>query len=238
MAVDLMEVLWGQTNQVRDNVKSVHLKLLELRWGPSCDDWVAIDGVWIEVKQEGSQEALLHHDVVSLNVALSMANGEDLSPEELLQLQVLVSHVEDGLVLIPVHLVKDGVGDHLLEDALLTVLLQEKLVALGARHDVVDQHTDFVTETLVVFLISPSEHHFEGGLERRDHLWVDGKLDYSFFASNLNQVPQGFNGKGDDIGAEVLGLTNDAHKVPADTLQDDLVRDRFEQTDGSNCLQD
>ena len=69
---------------------------------------------------------------MGFDIALSVADGEDLRPEQLLELQVLVSHVENGLVLVPVHFIEDGVGDHLLKDALLTILVEEELVALFA----------------------------------------------------------------------------------------------------------
>ena len=97
MATDLMEVLRGKVDQVRDDVQSVRLKLEELWWRPSSDDWVTIDRLWIKVEEQGAQEALLHHDVVSLHILLLKADREDLSPEELFKLQILVSHIEDRL---------------------------------------------------------------------------------------------------------------------------------------------
>ena len=175
---------------MRDDVHGMHLELLQLRWRPSRDDTVVVDGVRVKVEQQCSQEALLHHDVVSLNVALSMADRKDLSPEELFELEILVSDVEDWLVLVSVHLIKDSVGDHLLQNALLTVLIQEELVALRAGDNVVDEHTDFVAKALVILLVTASEYHLEGCLQGWDHLWVNGKLTDGLIASHFNQVPE------------------------------------------------
>lgn len=174
MSADLVEVLWDQTYEVRDDVQCVHLELLELWWSPSRDNRVGFDGVRIQIEQESSQEAFLHHDVVSLNVVLSMTDREYLCPEELLQLQVFVSNVEDGLVLIAVDLIEDGVGDHLLEDALVSILVQEELVTLGAGNNVVDEDADLVTKAFVILLVATSENHLEGGLQRWDHFGVNG----------------------------------------------------------------
>ena len=99
---------------MRDDVHGVHLELLKLRWRPSRDDTVVVNRVRVKVEQQSPQEALLHHDVVSLDIALSVADRKDLSPEELFELEVLVSDVEDRLVLVAIHLIEDSVGDHLL----------------------------------------------------------------------------------------------------------------------------
>ena len=190
MTVDLVEVLRGQTNQVRDDVHGVHLELLKLRWRPSRDDTVVIDGVRVKVEQQCPQETLLHHNVVSLNVTLSMADRKDLGPEELFELEILVSYVEYWLVLVSVHLIKDSVGNHLLQNALLTVLFQEELVALRAGDNVVDEHTDLVAKALVILLVAASEYHLEGCLQGWNHLWVNGKLTDGFISTHLDQVPE------------------------------------------------
>ena len=81
---------------------------------------------------------------------------ENVTPDELFKLEILVSDVEDGLVLVTVHLIKDSIGDHLLQNALITVLIQEELVALWAGDNVVDEHTDLVTKALVILLVATS----------------------------------------------------------------------------------
>ena len=238
MTVDLVEVLRGQADQVRDDVHGVHLELLQLRWRPSRDDSVVVDGVRVKVEQQCPQETLLHHDVVSLNVALSMTDRKNLSPKKLFKLEVLVGDVEDWLVLVSVHLIKDSVGDHLLQNALLTVLIQEELVAFRAGDNVVDEHTDLVAKALVILLVAASEYHLEGCLQGWDHLWVNGELTDRLIASNFDQVPEGLNRQRDDVRAEVLGLTDDANQVPAYTLHNDLVGDGLKQADSCNGLQD
>ena len=43
VALNLVEVLGSEADQVRDDVESVGLKLEKLWWSPSRDDWVALD---------------------------------------------------------------------------------------------------------------------------------------------------------------------------------------------------
>ena len=167
-----------------------------------------------------------------------MTDRKNLSPKKLFKLEVLVGDVEDWLVLVSVHLIKDSVGDHLLQNALLTVLIQEELVAFRAGDNVVDEHTDLVAKALVILLVAASEYHLEGCLQGWDHLWVNGELTDRLIASNFDQVPEGLNRQRDDVRAEVLGLTDDANQVPAYTLHNDLVGDGLKQADSCNGLQD
>ena len=90
MAADLMEVLGDEADEMRDDVEGVDLELQELRRRPSGDDGVAVSRLWVEVEEKRAQEAFLHHDAVGLDVPLVVADRENLSPEELLELQVLV----------------------------------------------------------------------------------------------------------------------------------------------------
>ena len=122
MATDLMEMLWSEADQVRDDVQSVGLKLEKLWRGPSSDDGIALDRLWVKIEEQGSHETFLHDDVVSLNILLVMADREDLSPKKFLKLQVLVGHVEDRLIGLSIELIKDGISDHLLKDALFAIL--------------------------------------------------------------------------------------------------------------------
>lgn len=87
-----------------------------------------------------------------------------MGPEELFELEILVSHVEDGLSLLTIHLVEDSIGDHLFQDALVTILQEEVLVALGARDDIVDENTNLVAQALVILFVTPSEDHLEWSL--------------------------------------------------------------------------
>ena len=43
VALNLVEVLWSERDQVRDDVESMGLELEELGRRPSGDDWVALD---------------------------------------------------------------------------------------------------------------------------------------------------------------------------------------------------
>lgn len=237
MSTNFVEVLGHKAHEMGNDVQSMDLEFQKLRRCPSSDDGVALGRLGVEIQQKGTKEALLHHDVVGFDVALVVADREDLGPEKFLELKVLISHIENGLTLLAVDLVKDGVGDHLLKDALITVLLEEELVTLRARDHVVDQYTDLVTEALVILLVASSKDHFEGSLERGNDLWVDSELANGFFAANLDQIPKSFDGEGDNIRAEVLRLADNANEVSTDTLNDDHVSNGLEQTDGCNGLQ-
>ena len=119
---DLMHVRGYKSNQLRDDVEGVDLEFEKLRRSPSRHDLVLLSGGWIEVEEECLHETLLHDDVVSLNIEWVLADSEDLSPEELLQLEILISHLEEWLGSVPVDLIVNGVRGHLLQDALFTTV--------------------------------------------------------------------------------------------------------------------
>ena len=82
---------------------------------------------------------------MSLNVVLVKANREDLCPEQLFELEILISNVEDWLILLSNHLIKDCISDHLLKNALsILLLVEEELVAFGAGDNIVDENADFI----------------------------------------------------------------------------------------------
>ena len=175
-----------------------------------------------------------------LSILIVQTDRKDLRPEQLFKLKVLIRHVEDGLVLLASHLVEDGIGDHLLKDALVTAIilwLKEELVAIRARHNVVDKHTDLVAQALVVLLVASAQDHLEGGLKGRHNFGVDSQLLDGLLATDLDEVPECLNGERDNVGAEVLRLADDANEVASNTLQNDVIGDWLEKADGSDGLQ-
>lgn len=58
----------------------------------------------------------------------------------------------------------------------------------------------------------------------------------SFFATNLNQVPQSLDSKRDNVRAEIFGLADDSNQISSDTLLNDLVSNGLIQADCSNGL--
>ena len=140
-----MEVLRYKGQQVRDNVEGVSLELELLGWCPPSDDRICLNRLRVKVDEKGAKEAFLHHDLMSLNVVLVKANREDLCPEQLFQLKILISNVEDWLILLSNHLIKDCISDHLLKNALsILLLVEEELVAFGAGDNIVDENADFI----------------------------------------------------------------------------------------------
>jgi len=112
----LVETVLGNGSQVSDDVKSVNLELNQLWLSPSGQDHILSACLWIQESQQGVEELVLESNLTSLLRLTASQNLEDLSPQELLQLQVLLSLGEDwGLTLVL--LVKDGIVDHLIEDA-------------------------------------------------------------------------------------------------------------------------
>ena len=66
-------------------------------------------------------------------------------------------------------------------------------MALRARDNVVDEHTDLVAKALVILLVTASEYHLEGCLQGWDHLWVNRKLADGLIASHFDKVPESLN---------------------------------------------
>jgi hypothetical protein len=88
---------------------------------------------------------------------------ENLRPEQLLQLDVFFCTSEQRLAVA--YFVVYCVLHHLLENSFfVSVFSHEILVAFVGGDDKVDQHTDFVSETLVIFLMSFLDDFVELGL--------------------------------------------------------------------------
>jgi len=138
------------------------------------------------------------------------------------------------------HLVKDCIGDHLFENAFITfsLSLQEELVAIRARYDIVDEYTDLVSKTFIILFVAATQNHFKWRLQRRHYFWVDCQLLDSLFTSDFNQVPECLDRQRYDIRTEVLGLADDSYEISADSFDDDVVSDRFVKADCSNGLED
>ena len=140
-----------------------------------------------------------------------MTDRKDLRPKQFLELKVFVCDVEDVLALITIDLIEDSVRNHLLKDTLISVQLKEVLMALWVWDDIVYEDADLVSETLVILLVALSENHFKGSFERRDHFRVDRKLVNGLLSTDLNQVPEDFYRKRDNIRPEVFCFADDAH---------------------------
>jgi hypothetical protein len=108
VAANLIDVLGQQCSQLTDDRHGVDLELQKLRWPPASDDLVVFL-VDVEVHQQTLQEVLLNDDLASLLIAGITAHMEDLSPEQLLQFQVLLSNQEKWLGLASVDFVVNGV---------------------------------------------------------------------------------------------------------------------------------
>ena len=109
MPSDLMHVGRHKSNQMRDDVESVDLELQKLRRRPPSHDLVLLNGGRIEVEEEGFHEILLYDDVVSFAIEGILADSKDLSPEKLLQLEILISHLEERLSGVSVDFIVNSV---------------------------------------------------------------------------------------------------------------------------------
>ena len=72
-------------------------------------------------------------------------------------------------------------------------------MAFRAGDNVIYEHTDLIAKTLVIFLVAATEYHLKRCLQRRDHLWMNGKLVDSLLAANFDQIPESFNRKRNDV---------------------------------------
>lgn len=88
---------------------------------------------------------------------------EDLSPEKLFKLNVFFCA---GKKRLPVaNFIVNSVFNHLLEDSfLVSVFSHEVLMTFVRGDDKIDQDTDFVSETLVIFLVSFQDDFVKLGL--------------------------------------------------------------------------
>jgi len=238
MASDFVDVLGYQRNQILDDVEGMNLELDQLGGVPSGHGRVVLNGLRVQVQEKSLQKVLLNGNFVGFNIEGVLTDLEDLCPEKLLQLKVLLGDREQGLRLVAVNLVEDGIRDHVLQDAVVfSIFLEEESVALRHRDHIVEQHADLIPQALVILFVSLSQNLVKWDFERGDDLGVAGKTLNGGLTNDFDQVPESLNRKGDDVGAEVFGLGDDANEVPADSELNDNLGDGLEQVDGSQSFE-
>ena len=232
--VDPVLGAWDR-NQIAEHVKCVSLQLNKLGLGPPRQDDVVLASLRVKHHEKRFEKAFFKSNGARLLRELASQNLEDLGPKEFFQLKVFFGLRKNGSV--AGLLVVDGVFDHLIKDAsAVRVLLKEVLVALTARDDKVHQDADLVSEALVILLVATLHHFVELTLERWDCFGVARQVSDRHLTAYFDQIPQGFNGERNDVGAEVLRLVDDADEVAADTELNNVLSDWLVVADSCKCF--
>jgi len=81
--------------------------------------------------------------------------------------------------------------NNLLKDTFIRVpvLSHKVLVRVFVTNYKVHEHTDLVTEALIVFFVAFGHYFCELALKRRNSFWVAGKSLNCNLAAHLNQIP-------------------------------------------------